>query len=308
MLDLNKLRIFSIVVEAGSFSTAARRLYISQSAVSQHIKELEASLGKQLFQRGSRGVQLTLAGETLHNYTQKILALVTEVEYALTDVDHVHNGKISLGATPGVAVYLAPDWVQQFRARYPHLTVTLQTGITSQVVADVLAQRLDLGIIEGELEPVQHKRLASTEIEEVEQLVVVGRNHPWWQVDQVRLHDLHQQSFIVRQAESQSRHWLETTLRQHHVEPIIGAEFDNLESIKRAVSAGICLSILPGYVVQGDVLQGTLHTVNVEGAPLRRTLKVIWEKQAGLSPIVLAFLQNLALRYPDLESRVAQQG
>ena len=306
MLDLNKLRIFSIVVEEGSFSTAARRLYISQSAVSQHIKDLEAGLGQQLFQRGSRGVQLTAAGDTLYSYTQQILTLVTQAEHALTDVDSIQNGRVSLGATPGIAIYLAPDWVQQFRAHYPQVTVTLQTGVTAQIVADVLAQRLDLGIIEGELEPVHRRRLAWVELEDVEQVVVVGRNHPWWRADQLRLQDLHQQSFIVRQAGSQSRHWLEATLRQHNVEPVIGAEFDNLESIKRAVAAGMCLSILPPYVVQADINQGYLHMLNVEGSPLRRTLRMIWEKQTALSPIVLAFLETLSSRYPALELLVTQ--
>ncbi len=308
MLDLYKLRIFSIVVEEGSFSTAARRLYISQSAVSQHIRDLEASLGKQLFQRGARGVQLTPAGTTLHGYAQQILALVTEAEHALTDVDHVHNGRVSLGATPGVAIYLAPDWVQRFRASYPQMTVTLQTGITTQIVSDVLAQRLDLGIIEGELEPVQHKRLGWAELEDVEQFVVVGRNHPWWQIESVCLEELHQQSFIVRQAGSQSRNWLESTLRQHNVEPVIGAEFDNLESIKRAVSAGMCLSILPNYVVSSEVSQDNLHTISVEGTPLRRTLRAIWEKQTPFSPIVAAFLASLASTYPALKSVLSARG
>ena len=308
MLDLYKLRIFSIVVEEGSFSTAARRLYISQSAVSQHIRDLEASLGKQLFQRGARGVQLTPAGTNLHGYAQQILALVTEAQHALTDVDHVHNGRVSLGATPGVAIYLAPDWVQRFRASYPQMTVTLQTGITTQIVSDVLAQRLDLGIIEGELEPVQHKRLGWAELEDVEQFVVVGRNHPWWQIESVCLQELHQQSFIVRQAGSQSRTWLESTLRQHNVEPVIGAEFDNLESIKRAVSAGMCLSILPNYVVSTEVSQDNLHTISVEGTPLRRTLRAIWEKQTPFSPIVSAFLASLASTYPALKSVLSARG
>jgi DNA-binding transcriptional LysR family regulator len=117
MLDLYKLQIFSVVVQEGSFSAAAERLYMTQSAVSQHIKELEASLGRQLFQRGWRGVRLTSHGEILNRYTGEIFALVTKAESALTDIEHLTSGRVSIGATPGIGIYLAPDWVQYFRAR-----------------------------------------------------------------------------------------------------------------------------------------------------------------------------------------------
>lgn len=307
MLDLNKLHVFAIVAEEGSFSTAARRLYVSQSAVSQHIKDLESSLGQQLFQRGARGVHLTSAGETLHSYAQQILALVTQAENALTDINHIQNGRISLGATPGAAIYLAPDWVQRFRASYPQLTVTLQTGVTAQIVADVLAQRLDLGIIEGEPDATQQTRLGWLELDTIEQIVVVGPNHPWWQTEHIQLSDLNQRSFIVRQVGSQSRQWLESVLRQHHIEPIIGAEFDNLESIKRAVAAGICLSILPGYVIHNDIIQGSLHPLTVTDHPLHRSLRLIWDRRQRFSPLVWAFVESLSQQYPALQSLLSQR-
>ena len=115
MIDLNKLHVFNVVAQAGSFSAAADRLYITQSAVSQHIKELETGLGRQLFQRGRRGVRLTPHGEILQRYARDIFALVARAEAALTDVAHLSEGRVSIGATPGVAVYLAPEWIQRFR-------------------------------------------------------------------------------------------------------------------------------------------------------------------------------------------------
>src|SRR5690606_28687466 len=122
MLDLYKLQIFSMVVREGSFSAAAERLYMTQSAVSQHIKDLETSLGRRLFQRGWRGVKLTSHGEILNRYTAEIFDLVTRAERALIDIDHLTTGRVNLGATPGIGIYLAPDWVQDFRSRYPQLS------------------------------------------------------------------------------------------------------------------------------------------------------------------------------------------
>lgn len=300
MLDLYKLQVFSMVVQEGSFSAAAERLYVTQSAVSQHIKELEASLGRQLFRRGWRGVTLTAHGEILYQYTGEIFALVARAENALTDINHLASGRVSLGATPGIGVYLVPDWVLQFRERHPQLTVALQTGITSQIVNDVLGQRLDIGFVEGELDDHPSSRLSSLVLEEVEQQVVVGFKHSFWDSDRLRLDDLRQQSMIVRETSSQSRIWLEQTLHRHGIDPLIGAEFDNLESMKRSVALGMCVAVLPPYVVQAEVDQHLLRMIPLEGKPLTRSLKLIWDAQGYFSPITRAFLVELSQRYPTL--------
>ncbi len=302
MLDFYKLQIFSVVVQEGSFSAAADRLYITQSAVSQHIKDLEASLGRRLFQRGWRGVKLTPHGEVLSRFTDQIFALVSQAENALTDIESLTGGRVSIGATPGIGVYLAPEWVQRFRTRYPQLSVALNTGVTAQIVADVLARRLDIGFIEGELDDHQQVRLASLTLEEVEQNVVVGFRHPLWDSGHLREEDLRDQSFIVRQMHSQSRSWLERTLRQRGIEPHIGAEFDNLESIKRSLLMGQCIAVLPPYVVQSEVEQGTLRAIPVEGRPFTRSLRLIWESNASISPVTRAFLTELTPIYPALAS------
>jgi LysR family transcriptional regulator, low CO2-responsive transcriptional regulator len=297
MLDLYKLRIFAIVAQEGSFSAAAERLFISQSAVSQHMKELEAVLGRSLFVRGRRGVKLTAHGEVLKQYAGEILALVARAETALTDVAHLPEGKVSIGVTPGVAVYLAPDWIQSFRDRYPRLTVALQTDVTGRIVAGVLSGRLDMGFIEGELEGYLNPRLAWRDLEEVEQLVVVGRDHPWAGLSSVALEDLNEQPLIMRQPESQTRAWLDGVLRHHRVRPVVATEFDNLESIKRSTAQGICLTILPEYVVSAEVAARQLVTIPIAGRPLRRTLKLVWAADSHFSPVATAFLTVLGQRY-----------
>jgi LysR family transcriptional regulator, low CO2-responsive transcriptional regulator len=304
MLDLYKLQIFSVVVREGSFSAAAERLYMTQSAVSQHIKDLETSLGRRLFERGWRGVKLTPHGEVLNRYTVGIFDLVAQAESALMDIDHLTSGRVNMGATPGIGIYLAPDWVQEFRSRYPQLTVALQTGITSQIIGDVLAQKLDIGFIEGELDDRPQPRLASLVLAEIDQQIVVGFKHPFWGRANVTIDELNGQSLIVRQPNSQSRVWLDQALEQHGVEPVIGAEFDNLESIKRAVTVGACMAVLPPYVVQSEVEQHLLHMIPVEGRPFTRSLKLVWDSQTRFSPVTRAFLTALGSRYLVLKTFV----
>jgi DNA-binding transcriptional LysR family regulator len=300
VIDLYKLRIFMAVVREGSFRAAAERLYITQSAISQHIKDLETALGRQLFERGWRGVTLTAHGELLQSYAQRIFALVAEAENALTNLENLPEGRLSIGATPGVGIYLAPDWIGRFRSRYVQFTVALQTGVTAQVVSDILAQRLELGFVEGELDNHHHPRLGICILQEVPQMVIVGTKHAWWHLDEVPLQALADQPFIVRPPNSQSRIWLEQTLRAHGIEPRISAEFDNIESTKRAVAAGTCITILPHYVVQNEIAQGTLHALSIQGNPLRRTLKLIWDQSAHFTPIGRAFLDMLRAEYPPI--------
>lgn len=297
MIDLHKLHIFHIVAREGSFSAAAGRLFITQSAVSQHMKDLETGLGQPLFQRGWRGVRLTPSGEVLADYAGRVFALIAEAEGALSNVQKLEAGKVVIGATPGVSAYLAPGWVTQFRVRYPRLTVSVSTDITGQIAADVLAGQLDFGLIEGELDD-QPPRLAHCVLERVEQMVVVGAGHPLWEASVTSPADLGAHAFITRQAGSQTRTWLERALRQQRIEPTISAEFDNLESIKRAVAAGGCLTLLPAYVVTDEVGRGLLRVIPVEGTPFTRELKLIWSRGAPFTPPARAFISVLAELYP----------
>ncbi|MCB0062737.1 MAG: LysR family transcriptional regulator [Caldilineaceae bacterium] len=300
MLDLHKLEIFQRVVREGSFSRAAETLFMTQPAVSQHIQDLETQLGTQLFLRERRGVSLTPEGETLHSYTLKILQLMAEAENAITDVRKLATGQLTLGATPGVSIYLLPDDIQAFRAQYPQLSVTLQTGITPQIVQELRGGQIELGFIEGELDAVTSAQLGVLGLQEVEQHVVVGPKHPWWTRKMVTLGELDRQPFIMRQPTSQTRIWLERVLDANAIHPKISAEFDNVESIKRTVMLGMCLTILPAYVVSHEVATEQMHAIAVENSPLQRTLKLIWDKERHFSPVATAFLRHLSGRFPAL--------
>jgi DNA-binding transcriptional LysR family regulator len=204
-----------------------------------------------------------------------------------------------------VGVYLLPGWVRAFRDRFPRLTVELTTGVTADIVKLVLSRQADVGFVEGELDVHQHPRLASAALQAIEQKVVVGRQHALWDTPALRIDDLRGQSFVVRTQNSQSRLWLEEKLREAGITPIIGAAFDNMEAIKRALAAGSCLSILPPYVVEDEVRRGELRTLSVQDLPLHRTLKVIWDQAAHLSPVARAFLREISPNYPPLHDLLA---
>jgi DNA-binding transcriptional LysR family regulator len=296
MLDLHKLEIFVTVARTGSFSAAAEQLLLSQPAVSQHVHDLEASLGTRLFVRSRRGVTPTPAGAQLHDYAQAIFRLVAEAENVVTDVANLAAGQLAVGATPGVSVYLLPEPIQEFHSRYPNLNVTVRTGITPEIMADLRSGRLDLGLIEGEVDEAADAAIAVQPLQVVEQLVVVGPRHPWWGRAAVNLAELDGQIFVMRQRHSQTRIWLDALLQAHGLHPRIGAEFDNVESIKRAVMNGTSVAILPDYAIRSEVAIGQLWQITLADEPLERVLKLIWSRERYLSPVARAFL-GCAQRY-----------
>lgn len=322
MLNLYKLDIFMQVVEAGSFSKAAEHLLMTQSGVSQHIQDLERSLGVKLLTRSPRGVRLTQPGKTLYDYAQRIAILAMEAEAAVVDVAQLAAGEVLVGATPGVSVYVLPLCVQGFSTRHPQLTVNVQTGITSQIVEQILAQRLEIGIVEGELDTLSLTKLngltngaqaaisgpspilAVHDLETVEHYVVVGRKHPFWAYESITLDDLAGHTLITRQRESHTRIWLDQMLAQNGIRVRIGAEFDNVESIKRAVMAGTALAILPDYVVADEREVGLLRALPIAGSPLQRVIKVIWDQRRPMGAVARSFLRHLAVRFPALNEIV----
>ncbi|PJF43913.1 MAG: LysR family transcriptional regulator [Phototrophicales bacterium] len=302
MLSLYKLEIFSVVVQYGSFSAAAEHLHMSQPAVSQHIQDLERSLGTELFIRGRRGVRLTPSGEKLYAHTTQILAMVAAAEHDVMNVANLASGHAIIGATPNVGIYSLPEWIRNFREHYPNVTLALQTGTTNNIVQGVLNHQLDIGFVEGELDKIRRSRLGVLVLRDIEMVLVVGPKHKWWQRESVAIDELKDQAFVMRQRHSQTRIWLDEVLQQHNIIPIVSAEFDNPESIKQSVFAGICISVLPTYAVEADLEAKRLHAVSIQDVTLRRTLKLVWDRQVSLSPIARTFLSFLMEQFPQLST------
>jgi DNA-binding transcriptional LysR family regulator len=117
----------------------------------------------------------------------------------------------------------------------------------------------------------------------------------------VALAELGAQTLILRQRSSQTRIWLDNILQQHGVHPHIGAEFDNVESIKRAVANGAGVTILPAYAAEQEAESGRLRLLHVADVPLQRTLKLLWNRETYASPVVTAFLHCLRRCLPELD-------
>jgi DNA-binding transcriptional LysR family regulator len=300
MLSLYKLEVFLAVAQEGKISRAAERLFMTQAAVSQHIHDLEASLGVALFSRHSQGVILTVAGETLLGYAKNIVWTIAAAENALTEVKNLKEGMLVIGLTSTAASLLLPDWLGGFREQYPSIKVSAQTNITPALEQALLEKQIDLAFVEGEIQnPI---RLHVMELLETQIFVAVGGSHPWAVQKSVSIHDLAREPYLSRQGSSHTHSWMMELFARFGLKPNIVAEFDNPYAIQRAIVQGMGVSLMPACLVREDETQGRLRLLPITELPdLRRSLKAIWLNELPLKPIPRAFLDFLAQTYPQLK-------
>jgi DNA-binding transcriptional LysR family regulator len=301
MLNLNQLHIFHTAAHSRTLGEAAEKLYLTQPAVSQQIRNLEKHLGTRLFERSRRGVELTPAGRELLTYTTQILRLGAQAEAALTNINNVEEAQAVVGATPNVGSYLLPTWIQAFRSKHPNVTMVIQTATTPQIVEAVGTGHQQLGFVEGEIDVAALDRVETLVLADVPQRVVVGKAHEWWGKDSVKLCELGDQPMVFRQEKSQSHVWLTKIMREHGVTPRIIGEFDNPETLKQAVRSSGSITVLPENAMLHDVAAGSLWTVAVEDVSLERALRLVWQQDVVFSAVVRAMLDHLAKTYPSVK-------
>jgi len=299
MLSLHKLEIFLAVAQEGKISRAAERLFMTQAAVSQHIHDLEASLGVALFSRHSQGVILTAAGETLLGYAKNIVWTIAAAENAVTQVKNLKDGKLEIGLTPAAASLLFPDWLRGLHEQFPAIKVSAQTNITPALEQALLEKQIDLAFVEGEIQYAS--RLHVVELLETQILVAVGADHPLGNQNAISIRELVEQPYLSRQGSSHTHSWMMELFARFGLKPNIVAEFDNPYAIQRAIVQGMGVSLMPACLVREDETQGRLRLLPITELPdLRRSLKAIWLNELPLKPIPRAFLDFLAQTYPQL--------
>src|SRR5271167_2190912 len=151
MINLNQLRIFQAVTETRSFTRAAEAVHLTQPGISKHIKQMEEYYGVPLFDRLGKKVALTQAGEVLFEATREIMASISAAEQRIEDLKGVRGGRLVLAASFPIGIYFLPGVLAAYRRRYPRVTVTLDISLGKRIVARILANKVDLGLVSHEV-------------------------------------------------------------------------------------------------------------------------------------------------------------
>lgn len=261
-MTLEQLRIFVAVAEREHVTQAARDLNLTQSATSSAIAVLEARYQTKLFDRIGRRIALTSAGHIFLNEAKAVLARAAAAEHVLADLAGLRRGTIHVAASQTVGNYWIPRYLQDFKAAYPGISVTLTIGNTTQVAALVRDGSANLGFVEGE---VSDPRLEVTPIATDELLLVAPPGHPWGAHPNGAKRDLSSASWVVREIGSGTRDIVAALLSENGLttdDIDISLILPSNETVRAAVEAGSGVTVLSRLVVENAIEAGRLSVVD----------------------------------------------
>ena len=280
-------KVFRDLAETGSFSKAALLNSITQSAVSQQIRALEKHYEVLLVERGQRSVCLTLEGNTFLQACREILEVSNQLGDRLRDLRNVVEGGLNIATIYSVGLHELPERLRAFRQKYPEVAVQVEYRRSSQVYAQVLSGEADLGLVAF---PAKRAGLRIEIFDEDPMVVICHPRHPLAKEARLELGQIEGERFIAFEPDLPTRKVIDRHLKENGVTVARAMEFDNVETVKRAVEVENGVSIVPQNTVRQEVASGALVAIPLEGTGLSRPLGVISKRNRPRSPAQKEFV------------------
>jgi DNA-binding transcriptional LysR family regulator len=287
-MELAQLEYFLTVVEEGSFTRAADRVYRTQPALSIAIRRLEEEIGQPLLDRAQKTPVLTEAGRVVHDYARRILALRNQVGEAIAELQSLKRGRVRVGANESTSLYLLPDVILAFRQRHPQVKVEIFRHVSDRLMREVIERNVDFALMASE---PSDRSLETFPVLKDELILVVSPKHPLAGRKSVTIKELGKESFIAHNVKAGSRMKVVDTFARHHTPLNITLELATIETIKRFVEKRVGVAFVPRMCVREELERGTLASVPVKGLTYNRTLWATHRRGVSLSPAAAAFLQ-----------------
>jgi DNA-binding transcriptional LysR family regulator len=256
--SLNSLLVFHEVAKHKSFSKAAEELFISQPAVTKHIKELERKVGMGLIQRRRGGFSLTEAGEILFKYTHKISSHLMDIENLLENLKKDHQGILKIGTTESYSKGLMPKLLSGFQASCPFMKIALDVGNSEEIEKSLLVYKNDLVLIAV---TKKTSRFESIPFLKEELVLIISPNHPLVKRKTVSLKELERYPLIIRAKGSTTRRIILQAFKEVGIHPSLLIEAGSSEFIKQWVSEGKGVSIIVKRTVEDEERRKIIKTI-----------------------------------------------
>jgi DNA-binding transcriptional LysR family regulator len=293
--SLNSFLVFYKVAKFRSFSRAAEELFISQPAVSKHIKELEQKIGMGLIRRGRGGFDLTEAGEILFKHTHKISSDLLEIENALGNLKKDHHGVLKIGTTESYSKCLMPKLLSGFQTFHPSIKITLEVGNSEEIEKSLLDYKNDLGLIAT---VKSSSKFESVPFLREELVLIVSPNHPLSKRKAVSLKEMEGYPFIIRAKGSTTRRILFHAFEEFDIHPSLLIEAGSSEFIKQWVSEGKGVSVIVKRLGEDEEKRGMIKMI-----PLLEKLSlevvVLYLKGERANPAIKVFIQYMENKRRD---------
>jgi len=287
------LEIFKKVAEVKSFSKAAEDLFLSQPAVSSHIRNLENEFGTKLIYRSSKHVELTPAGEILYEQACKIIKQYQEAKEKINQIQSIVSGKLRIGASFTVGEYILPELVSQTAARYPNLNISVTIANTEEIAQEIKQNRIDIALVEGEVKGKEFQ----VEPFMVDEMVLIAKpGHPLVKSEKVSAEDLQDQVWILRESGSGTRQFSDQFIQTLNLRLKHSYVFSSNTGVKAAVINGLGIALVSKLIVQKEIKAGELAIIPLEDnlPRLLREFVIVKGQEVFFTKAAEVFLMEVA--------------
>jgi DNA-binding transcriptional LysR family regulator len=289
-MNIESLKVFCDLVETESFTKAAQINNVTQSAVSQQITMLERVFKSLLVERSKKQFRLTREGQVLYDYSKQIIQTHQSLFHKLEELKDIISGTIRVATIYSIGLHDLPPYIKQFMQSFPTVKVDVEYRRSNQVYEDVHSNIVDLGLVAY---PVKDAKLEILPLRKEPLVLICHPQHPFARLKAVKLAQLEDQKVIGFEPDTPTRKALDKILREYDVNVKHVMEFDNVETVKRAVEIDAGVSIVPLGTVAQEVSKKTLVTVDLKDGEFFRPVAAIYKKNKVLSPAIKQFLNIL---------------
>jgi LysR family transcriptional regulator, transcriptional activator of the cysJI operon len=292
-MEDHRLKAFCLVVEMESFSKAAKAKFMTQSAMSHLIKNLEDELGVRLLIRQGKKVIPTSAGKIFYANALKILGQYKTLDHDMNMLLHRVRGPLHIGATSTAAGYLLPQVLYSFTKSYPDVQVSVSVSNTEMIIHELQHAKIEMGIIEGK---VKNSAIWMTEIAEDEIIIIASDDNPFNGKNQILPQELFSQPFIMPEPGSGIRECIEDFFSGAEIDPnaiLTSMTLGSTELIVQMVKSGQGISFVSKWSVFNALKEGTISILNVRGKRLFRKFYLVTIDREPVSMVSRTFFDFL---------------
>ena len=278
------------LADSQSFTKAAQINGITQSAVSQQITSLEKTFKSLLIERSKKHFRLTREGQVLYDYSKQITRIDELLRSKLQELKDLISGNIQVATIYSIGLHELPPYITKFMKNHPTVNVHVEYRGYKQVLEDVMGNTVDLGLIAY---PVKNPKLEIVPFGKDSMVIICHPHHPFAKKKSIKLKELSGQEMVGFESDIPTRKAIDKILNQYKVVVKYVMEFDNIETLKRAVEIGAGISIVPQATVSQQIAQKTLSSVVIEDGQFFRPIAAIYKKSRVLTPVMKEFLTTL---------------
>lgn len=289
-MHIENLKIFCDLVDSHSFSKAAKLNGITQSAVSQQLRAMERSFNIVIMDRSQKQFHLTPEGQKLHEGARELLHRYDKLTSELQEMRKVISGTIHISTVYSIGLHELPPYIKNFMSEFPSVNVRVEYRRSNLVYEDVLGNGVDMGLVAY---PQKMRQLEIIPFMEDKLVLIVHENHPLASRKSISIEELKNERFIGFDHDIPTRKATDQIFRTAKLEVDPVMEFDNIETVKRAVEINAGVALVPATTVEHEVARGVIKAIPLKGKQFIRPLAIIHRKSRVLTPAMKKFIATL---------------